>query len=793
MTTDDEGQAPPADQPDGTNQPPPPAPNPQAAEIFIEEAKVLLHSAGTGTTNVFLGSADDSKKASLDGLVENLPPLASGIRLFRDPRHNQMRDELEQQRLLLLSSYQESAAYAAANSLAQDAHFSSLIRTVFFPRRGREKDRSDLDLFALADEQFLGQHSQILLIDIDGHCPLIDSALRDMSPLMIGSIQTKLQRHGSYVIFVVNEELVANRTTTARIPCHSVSHLRYLLDPTGRAEDFERRVLSAVAFAAGSMEMRELYQRVADRLDIGVDAFEEFLLELETARSLPLSTRKPVTPEDIFPEESETHRAATFVATYFPDIGQRDFDRLVLTLLADQTVTIERSRQVVGRDGTVSSVREQVQEAWADRWIRSADRVFRECHLRTIAAADGAWLVDFSEPYLRRELRAYFERHNAWYLKRQCQILQERGVLFAVDLSPVAVETLVRLFVERAVVDPVGFGTVWLLDLVHGLRIQLSGNPPDDSPEEVLAWLLEQVATEAQFRAHFYGRLALLIREMLDREPLRRMVRDFFEYLIAARQHDALLGVVLDLARRLRFAPHFDPLFWMRRLLDQGSSTVRERTAARLITLARDSGPRIYEFLTTIRTWLPEPSRTPDRFSMSNRVALDFPFAYCLAIAAALPEDRFGLWPSHHPLFYALPADTAEARKEIGKLADWITRPQGAATEVADPTDPTLIPEARRIAAAGDLIEHWAWVLEGAMNEGHSEGRALFRVIAEEIDRRLGVNERIWLQRSWKRRKDNYVTKATSSTGDQRKLLINRRVRLEQLWSRFVQAPQTAP
>jgi hypothetical protein len=651
-------------------------------------------------------------------------------------------------------------------------------------------------LYALSDEQFLGQHSQILLIDIDGHCPLLDSALSDMGPVAVGAIRDKLRRHGSYVILVINEDLIANRAAPSSIPCYSISHLRYLLDLTGRAEDFERRVLQAVTFAAGSMEMRELYQRVADRLAGGIELFEEFLLELEQAHRLPLSERtgklQPVTPEDVFLGESETHRAASFVATYFPDIGQRDFDRLVLTLLADQTVTVERSRQVVAHDGTLSSVREQVQERWGERWIRTADRVFRECHLLTVASPDGAWLVDFSEPYLRRELRTYFERHHAWYLKRQCQILQERGVLFAIDLSPVAVETLVRLFVERAVVDPVGFGSVWLLDLVQGLRIQLNGNPPDDSQEEILAWLLEQVAVEAQFRAHFNGRLALLIREMLDREPLRRMVRDFFEYLIAARQHDALLGVVLDLARRLRFAPHFDPLFWMRRLLDQGSAAVRERTAARLITLARDSGPRIYEFLAIIRTWLPEPSRTPKRFSMSNRVALEFPFAYCLAIAAALPEDRFGLWPSHHPLFYALPANPEEVRREIGNLVDWILHPSAAAIEAVDQAEEKLTPEAKRIAGVGDLIEHWAWVLEGTMNEGHTEGRALFRVIVEEINQRLGTDERMMMQRSWLRRQDNYVTHATSTLGPQRTVLINRRVRLEQLRQRFEQIPQTA-
>ncbi len=248
-----------------------------------------------------------------------------------------------------------------------------------------------------------------------------------------------------------------------------------------------------------------------------------------------------------------------------------------------------------------------------------------------------------------------------------------------------------------------------------------------------------------------------------------------------------LLDVVLELARRLRFAPHFDPLIWMRRLLDQGRAKVASRAAERLITLARDSGPRIYEFLAVIRSWLPDAARPAERFSVSNEVALEFPFVYCLDVAGSLPEERFGDWPSSHPLFYALPAEPAAARKEIAALIDWILDPRGSALETADPSDPTRTAAAVRIAYVGDLVEHWAWVLEGAASGGSSEGCALFGVIAEEIDRRLGARERSWLQRSWQRRQDDYYARASNAEGSERTLLIRRRARLDQLRRSFAE------
>jgi hypothetical protein len=758
-------------------------------------------SNGTSTTHINI-DAGGSRTKPVKELAEELNSLPPDLHPFRDPQHEKLIGELVNRRILVLTSYQESSAYAAGYSVVKDDFYSGCTRKALYPTRERDRNRADVDLLALTDEEFLGKEQQILLIEIDSRCAILDSAER-LPSSAIGRIRDQLESHGSYIVLAIKEELFTKNPAAAKVLCHSVSHLRYLLTThldDHAAEEMEARLLTAGK--QGGMELQELYRRVADRIGTGIDAVEGLLLELEQARTLPLAERKlllqPITTQSVFRDDSEIHRAAAFIATYFPEITHDDFHCLMVTLLGDQTRKVERVRQVVSRDGNVASITEETTELWSERWPADADQVFRDCHLGTVIAPNGTWVVDFGEPYLRRELRAHFERHFSWYLRRQCRVLQDCGIFFALTLSSATEEALVRLFVERALADPVGFGSAWLVDLVGSMKIQMKGDPPDGPPEARLVWLLEQLELQAHLRAHFYGRLALLIREMLDRDSLRPMVREFFEYLIAVRQHDAVLDLVLELARRLRFAPHFDPLLWMRRLLDQGSSDIRQRTVGRLVALARASGPRIYEFLSGVRTWLPEAGRAPERFSVSNRVALEFPFAYCLAVARSLRDEEMGRWPSRHPLFYALPpANTAEAHRELATLVEWVLDPRGAALEIADPADPTRPAEAVRIGFVGDLIEHWSWVLDSGTADRAPEARALFATIVEEVDHRMGARERAWLQRSWSRRQDEYLAQVTDAGGPGRTAIGRRRARIDQLKRRFTalaaERTKTAP
>ncbi|MFP5247292.1 MAG: hypothetical protein ACLGH0_11415, partial [Thermoanaerobaculia bacterium] len=446
--------------PEENKQPPTP---PIDVKVKAQDVHHLVSSVYTHQTFNYGPSAKED--VPLSTLLEELSSkLPQGLQPFRDPDHPKLLASLEERRVLLLTSYREEAAYAAGHALVNDPHFGkNKAKRALFPTRSRDKERSDLELMSVTEKEFLND-DQILLIGIGSKCTFFDSILAADLDVRI-RVCTKLEEHSSYIVLSVDEKLLDDEEVAEKIRglyVHRVSHFRHLLSSHfgDRAADFEQRLRTALGSVSTATE-RLHFQRVTDCLSQGAAAFEKFLEQLEATMHLSPELRasqlRTVEPAAVFKDDSEVHRTAAFVAACFPELNQQDFDRLVRLLLGKQTTTKETVRQAFRRDGKLVTVREEKQERCADHWTRDADKIFRDCHLRTVGLGDGSWVVDFSEPYLRDELRSYIDKHHPWYLKRQSELLQTSGVLFYGDLAPKTVEGLVKLFVERAIVDPTGF------------------------------------------------------------------------------------------------------------------------------------------------------------------------------------------------------------------------------------------------------------------------------------------------------------------------------------------------
>jgi hypothetical protein len=758
--------------------------SPVNVAVNTKEVDNQVNSGPVTNQHNYFGHA--KQQAPVSGLRQDLPPrLPRDLHPFRAPDHEQLLAALKEQRLVILASYKADAAYAAAHALVYDPRFNDNKKRTLYVTRQRDKERADLELLSVTEGDVLDV-PQIFLIGIRSQCVFLESVVDAHE--VFGTVWDRLEQSSSYIVLCVDQGLLEREDVAEKLsstPIHKISHLRYLLFPyyEHRVAEFEW-LDAALAPLSTPAEQREHYQRIAECLSNGIAAFEKLVEERKATMHLAPEMRTgelhEVQPATVFIENSSAHRAAIFVATYFPEINQADFDRLVRLLLGGETTTREDLRQAFRRDGKLITTREKIQERCEDFWDREADKIFHDCHLRTVASENGSRVIDFCETYLREQFRSYLDKHHPWYLRRQCERLQSSGALFDDELSPKAVEGIVKLFVDRAIVDPAGFGSFWLVRLVGWGRAALRRSPLPDSPDELFEWLAKELA-KANLGDRFQDRLCVLLREMFHYDGLRPVVDQFFDGLLRSKQHDALLEIILDLTPRLRFAPDFDPLFWILRLFNEGSDSIREHTLARLVDLGRRSGPKIYEFLTTIHEWLSDCDQTPEEFR--HLVALKFPFIYCAEMSKWVTT---GLWPSQHPLFYALPEDKIIASEKIELLIAWIVDQRDTAFENIDDSDPLKSAEAKRISRVADLVEHWAWVLEGSPSQTPPpEGRALFDVILEKLDSRLDPRERTWLLRNWQRRQEEQLKEAGTRSGQKRRDLIARKTKLEQLRVRY--------
>ncbi len=741
--------------------------------------------------------------------TNSLPPRTSRIpALGLSKERGGILEKLKQDRAILLSSRHHEIALGAAYSIIDDTGLISYQkRALTFDGSNRQRE-IQIDYFI--DEKCV--HSgTVVLVDIQSQI-FFDSL--QCSPLHAGMVRQLLAGREMFLICAVEPTLmegVPSGTLKERIPFEifTVPFLRHLLEAyfdLKEARELEAKIQSQHEGGLWGEPGNDadLYERIQGYSKNGAGGIREAVEQregienrapepgsLEEIRSL--EEIQPVKATDLFRVDDPVLCVVLYVATYFKQLSPQELSSIV-TLLLGEAATAESVEKVASKK---KKRKKQAQDPeprlLREIWNEDCDDVLHRCSLHLVSSSSGDQIIDFDFPHLRKELRRHLEARHPMFLQRQFRKLQESGLLFE-SATPLTVQrNLICLSVERTIADPQYYDANWMIRFVLSVREHLGVEvSSSDDPAEQFQRLLEALE-KGQQRDFFYTRLSDLIREMLKHPRLQRTVHDFLATLVAHHlTHNEVLDLVLRIAYRLRSAPHFDPFFWLKRLIDEGGAEIKPQIYNGLHRLVHHNGLRIYEVLGALEDWLPKENRLAENYSPSNRYALSFIVDYCRQTATAVPAEKYGQWPSRYPLFAALTDNDKTADERLNLLARWLFHP-GLVVIFDQSTD---LESARSHVIVG-ILELWILILEG-LEPGGSDPKAnrVADALLDAVSRHLDKPLRRRIYRSLQTQQKKYGQFASWTPPKNRALrreLRLRRSKVMTLRQRLVHFEESSP
>ncbi|MFE4105957.1 hypothetical protein [Almyronema epifaneia] len=481
-----------------------------------------------------------------------------------------------------------------------------------------------------------------------------------------------------------------------------------------------------------------------------------------------------------------------YLVTFFPRLSRNDFRRTFAFLLKDQFTYVDIPVEIPVEDQPkTTKIRKSLYEVWQEDSTYDFDRVMEECHLTWSSLENSIKGLDFELPYLRDDLKSYFENRGLDYSSDRF----ERARLLLLDFSNEVVKSAVEISIEMAVSSDHSFyGEQWLTNILNlfslfndipklrkiGLDISATDIArmlfPEDKrkQEEFRSFSAFIGEIKEDYRGQFLiSRVAILIQRMLDYPILNPEIDAFLNRQIDDQNQEALLALVA----LLQSVPKFDWLFWIRKLLNEPSRLIGNYTRQILFSKLRDSQNDIYEILREIRTWVPEEQMREKGYNQVEVFALCLIYKYSLYIASELEQSDFGCYPPKYQLFADLDHDLADENLKL--LVEWVFHPGHRNCGVRQP-----------MREASLLIADWFSILCGFDSEEYNpQNLALANRLLTQVMEATTLEQQNELVQQWSRHVKYLADKSSEAYASDQRIrqeeLIQKRYSIVDLIEQF--------
>jgi hypothetical protein len=646
----------------------------QSKEKHIIDVK--LENKGSAEQVVVIGNVGGDFNWGNDTLVdptEDCPEsLLSGKIWQVDGDINKYTNTLKDQRILVVYSLNSDAADAAILSILLHSSFlnwrkryasSQKFDTVDIwdndgKRSIKTTEHGILSIENLTDRKFNYETSTIIFAETQSRS-FLDSMSTCSKSQVIG-YKERLEKKNAFIILKINSPDLVRRILSIGknfvFPVWEVSRLSFVLQQTFDLKDaliYEECLLKQNErnLWGDNIDINELAENVSFHLSKSKEIFLQKYYYNQEILENPLSEIAPNANEPSILKPSEFLSKQdnpivfhlVFIGACFERVTVGEFDMLAYHLLSapnKNLITGKKTKRTQRESGTYKIEDEEEIEQYkkyVDIWRDEPDDFRKKAHLQRIMLIDSTHhYIDFSEPYLRKAVRDFFENDYPTFVSENFDILF-KATFLNLDSSKNLIDNLVRLNASMARQEPATalqrLKTVLSIirefeedqDKQALIRLQNTNNDNEDDVKEAVLFSLFQKIKFQEHKNEYFHRIYLLLSEFWNDPVLIPSVKQFLDLLLRNR----LFEPVYFLVHRLWNAKDFTPLEWIKQILERGDTDAKSN-AFRLLLHAsqQELSKSLWEYIDEINTWLPAKDVKVDNFSRTHEYALTFLFQF---------------------------------------------------------------------------------------------------------------------------------------------------------------------
>jgi hypothetical protein len=590
-------------------------------------------------------------------------------------------NELKEKRIILLSCLDDDVLNRITDTIIQQSEFDDYEKRIL-RFTGREyENKLDLDIFT---KEKIGKGEKlIVVIEINQQNRFLDSLFihKNSSPKLNQKVTVdNLNNNSTILICRINSKVYKNISEINMSESYfiywNISFLNYWLHLSllikGKEIDRLNKLITKQRECGlwGDKNDNEFYDTLIKYFSRG----QEHLLENIKIREDILNNgkinefinnQKKYKITDLFKKGKEIDKLVLYCATYFSGLTPVDFEKILIILSKDINETIIIESKIQTESGEEKTIKKEKEIESIKFWKEDSDEILEKCNLEIIEENNSTLIIDFSEPYMRKEMKNYL-RTKHFFIKKQFDKIRKSGILFDFSISDGLVNNLTSMLAKMTIDNPTQYGENWLFNLIGKLwnYLNIDDIPVNNDIEQFIK-IMAKIETE-KWKQPFYDRLYRLIREMLNHNQLKDTIAKFCNRLIEIKQN----YVLLNLVRQLQFAPNFDFLFWIKQLLDRSNYDIQLKTFHYLTNIVMNNKINIFD----VADWLPDSNKESVNYSTSNFCSLIIIINYSDYSISTYDKNLYGEWPSNYSLF-PISNQNEEQNQKLKCLMDWIFHP----------------------------------------------------------------------------------------------------------------------